>query len=137
MPGGVRTEIHLGGEETAGAFCLVVDEPPVGWSLPGHRHANEDETIYVVDGEFEMELGGERAQISAGQTIHIPKGVVHAGGNIGSQTGRRVVLFSPAGLEDFFSEVGSTTPEQEFDIAEAAASAARHGWQFVTAGRDR
>jgi len=30
MPGGVRTEIHLAGEDTAGTFCLIVDHPPAG-----------------------------------------------------------------------------------------------------------
>jgi hypothetical protein len=28
MPGGVRTEIHLGADQTAGTFCLLVDYPP-------------------------------------------------------------------------------------------------------------
>jgi hypothetical protein len=36
MPGGVRTEIQLTGADTDAAFCLLVDEPPAGWSLPPH-----------------------------------------------------------------------------------------------------
>jgi hypothetical protein len=48
MPGGVRTEIHLRAEETGGAFCLLVDEPPAGWSLPPHRHRGVAETIHIV-----------------------------------------------------------------------------------------
>ncbi|MCW2979239.1 MAG: hypothetical protein JWO14_966, partial [Solirubrobacterales bacterium] len=28
MPGGTRTEIHLDGTDTSGAFCLLVDNPP-------------------------------------------------------------------------------------------------------------
>jgi quercetin dioxygenase-like cupin family protein len=83
MPGGVRTEIHLAGEDTAGAFCLLVDHPPSGWSLPPHRHANETETIHIVEGEFELELDGARTRLLAGETIHIPRGVAHSGGNVG------------------------------------------------------
>jgi mannose-6-phosphate isomerase-like protein (cupin superfamily) len=132
MPGGVRTELHLGAEETGGAFCMVVDQPPVDWALPAHRHANEDETIHIVEGDFEMVLGGERTRLSAGRTIHIPKGVVHSGGNVGSQAGRRIVLFSPAGMENFFLEVGSPSPQRETDGASAVASATRYGWEFVT-----
>lgn len=130
MPGGVRTEIHLGGEETNGALCMLVDHPPAGWSLPAHRHANEGETIHIVEGDFEMELRRERTQLSAGETIHIPKGVVHSGANIGSRAGRRIVLFSPAGMEDFFLEAGSPTEYREPDLAAAIASATRHGWEF-------
>lgn len=132
MPGGVRTEVHLGGEETGGALCMIVDEPPPGWSLPAHRHANEDETIHILEGEFEMEIGGEPIRLSAGETVHIPRGVVHSGGNVGAGPGRRVVVFTPAGMEDFFLEVGLPSERDEPDASAAMASATRHGWEFVT-----
>jgi quercetin dioxygenase-like cupin family protein len=132
MPGGVRTEVHLGGEETDGVLCMIVDQPPPGWSLPAHRHANEDETIHVLEGEFEMEIGGELICLSAGETAHIPRGVVHSGGNVGTRPGRRVVVFTPAGMEDFFLEVGAPSERHESDVGAAMASAARYGWEFVT-----
>ncbi len=131
MPGGVRTEIHVVGEDTAGAFCLLVDHPPAGWSLPPHRHANETETIHVVEGDFAMELEGAPIQLSAGETIQVPKGVVHSGGNVGERTGRRIVLFSPAGMERFFLEAGQPTADSEPDLSAVLASATRHGWQFL------
>src|SRR5947209_16877672 len=102
MPGGVRTEVHLVGDDTDGAFCLLVDDPPVGWSLPRHLHRGAGETIHIIEGEFEMEVEGETSALVAGQTMHIPTGVVHAGGNVGERRGRRVVMFSPAGMERFF-----------------------------------
>lgn len=83
MPGGVRTEVHLTGADTGGAFCLLFDEPPAGWSLPAHRHRDEAETIHVLDGEFEIEIEGERTRLSAGDTIHVPRGAVHEGANVG------------------------------------------------------
>src|SRR5207248_7777001 len=81
MPGGVRTEIHLAGEDTGGAFCLLVDHPPAGWSLPAHRHRNEAETIHVVEGDFAIEIDGRLSQLSLGETIHVPRGAVHASAN--------------------------------------------------------
>jgi quercetin dioxygenase-like cupin family protein len=132
MPGGVRTEIHLAGEDTAGAFCLLVDHPPAGWSLPTHRHANEAETIHIIEGAFEMSLDGTPTQLSAGESIHIPRGVTHSTRNVGQQTGRRIVLFSPAGMEHFFLEAGQPTPDSEPDLGAVLASATRHGWQFAT-----
>lgn len=131
MPGGVRTEIHLDGPRTDGAFCLLLDHPPVGWSLPAHRHRNQAETIHIIEGNFEMDVGGHRTELSAGQTMHIPRGVVHSGGNIGEEPGRRIVLFSPAGMEEFFLETGASSPDAEVDLPGALASAARHGWEFV------
>jgi quercetin dioxygenase-like cupin family protein len=131
MPGGVRTETHLVGEDTGGAFCLLVDRPPAGWSLPAHRHRNEAETIHIVEGEFEMEVDGTRSRLSPGQTIHVPRGVVHSGANVGDQAGRRVLLFSPAGMERFFAEVGAAEPDSEIDAASILASAVQHGWEFT------
>jgi hypothetical protein len=131
MPGDVRTEIHLATEDTDGGFCLLVDHPPAGWSLPPHRHRNEAETIHIVEGEFELVLDGERLRASAGQTIHIPRGVIHSGKNIGAGMGRRVLLFTPAGMERFFLEAGASTPGSDLDRAATAATATRHGWEFI------
>ncbi len=131
MPGGVRTQIHATGEDTGGAFCLLVDEPPAGWSLPPHRHRDEAETILVVEGAFDVDVAGERTRLTAGESVHIPRGVVHSSAEAGGCGGRRVVLFSPAGMERFFFEVGAATPDAEVDPRTALAAAVRHGWEFV------
>jgi mannose-6-phosphate isomerase-like protein (cupin superfamily) len=131
MPGPVRTEIHLGANDTDGAFCLLVDHPPAGWSLPSHLHRGVAETIHIIDGEFEITVDGNRSRLSAGETIHVPADVIHSGGNVGSGAGRRLVIFSPAGMESFFLEAGSHSEEVEPEPAAALAAAARHGWRFV------
>lgn len=131
MPGGVRTEIHLTGVDTGGFFCLLVDEPPAGWRLPAHLHAEAAETIHIVAGEFEMTIDGEVERLGPGETVHIPPGVVHSGANVGEGTGRRLLTFSPAGMEDFFWEAGTLHPDDEVDDAAALDAARRHGWEFV------
>jgi quercetin dioxygenase-like cupin family protein len=131
MPGGTRTEIHLTGADTGGSFCLLVDHPPPGWSLPPHIHTDAAETIHVVEGEFAMTIDGVTEQFGPGRTVHIPAGVVHAGANVGPGPGRRLLTFSPAGMEEFFLEAGTASPDAEVDQAAALDSALRHGWQFV------
>lgn len=131
MPGGVRTEIRLTGADTGGAFCLLLDEPPAGWSLPAHVHKDAAETIHVLEGEFETTVAGTTEPTGPGQTVHIPAGVVHSGGNVGAGPGRRLLIFSPAGMEEFFREAGAPSPEAEVDRGAAFASALRHGWRFV------
>jgi quercetin dioxygenase-like cupin family protein len=131
MPGGVRTEIHLRAEETGGAFCLLVDEPPAGWSLPPHRHGGVAETIHIVDGEFDMEVDGKRFSLVSGETVQVPADAVHSGANVGGTSGRRIVLFTPGGMERFFLEVGGPTSDLDVDPQDALASARRHGWEFI------
>lgn len=137
MPGQVRTEVHLGSAETAGAFCLLVDHPPPGWSLPAHLHRGVAETIHVIEGEFEMAVGGERFALTAGQTLHIPADVIHEGANVGERPGRRLLVFSPAGMERFFLDVGTESPDQAVDAQAALDSALRHGWEFTGGYSDR
>jgi quercetin dioxygenase-like cupin family protein len=131
MPGGVRTEIHLTGDDTGGAFCLLVDHPPAGWSLPPHIHKDAAETIHVIEGEFEMTVEGRTERLGPGETVHVPAGVLHAGGNVGEGTGRRLLTFTPAGMEEFFREVGTASADAETDRAATLDAALRHGWRFA------
>jgi quercetin dioxygenase-like cupin family protein len=131
MPGRLRTEIHLTAEDTAGAFCMLVDHPLVGWSLPAHLHRGVTETIHILSGEFEMTIDGRRSRLLEGQTAHIPPDVIHAGGNVGPLPGRRLVIFAPAGMERFFLEVGGASEHAEIEPAAVLDSAIRHGWEFA------
>jgi quercetin dioxygenase-like cupin family protein len=131
MPGRVRTEIHLDGGDTGGAFCLLIDHPPAGWSLPAHLHRGVAETIHVLEGEFEMVVDGRASRLAPGQTVYVPADAVHSSSNAGGGTGRRVVIFSPAGMENFFLDVGAASGDTDIDPDAALASAKQHGWNFV------
>jgi quercetin dioxygenase-like cupin family protein len=133
MPGPNRVEIHLGTADTDGAFCLLVDYPPPGWFLPPHRHLNEAETIHVVEGDFEMHVDGRASALRPGDTLHVPRGVVHSSRNFGTTAGKRVLIFSPAGLEGFFLEAGAPSAGADVDGAAAADAARRYGMEFVGA----
>jgi quercetin dioxygenase-like cupin family protein len=133
MPGDVRTEIHLTAAQSVGALCLIVDEPSAGWALPPHRHRNEAETIHVIDGRFDLDVGGHGRVLGPGDTAHVPRGVIHSGANSGDDTGKRVVIFSPAGIEGFWLEIGKQQAGCEFDASEVLAAARRWGWDFPDA----
>jgi quercetin dioxygenase-like cupin family protein len=130
MPGGVRTEIHLTGEDTDGAFCLLADELPAGWELPRHRHRDQAETMHVVSGAMTVDIDGEERIVRTGETAHVPAGVVHSSANAGPEPLRRVVIFSPAGMEGFFLEAGAAGAA-EADPRRTLDSALRHGWEFL------
>ena len=126
LPGGVQTRIHVDGEQTGGAFVLLTDTAPPGWSLPPHRHARESETIHITAGASWMEIGGARVELRAGDTAHVPRGTLHSGGTLGAEPVQRVVVFSPAGMEHFFTALAALA-----EPAAMARLAAEHGWQFA------
>jgi mannose-6-phosphate isomerase-like protein (cupin superfamily) len=42
-----------------------------------HKHDNEDELFYVIEGELLMELETETLEIKTGEMVIIPRGTVH------------------------------------------------------------
>jgi quercetin dioxygenase-like cupin family protein len=85
----------------------------------------------VIAGELEMTIDGDAIRLGPGRTVHIPAGVVHSGRNVGDGTGRRLLVFSPAGMEEFFREAGAPSPDVEVDPRAALDAATRRGWRFV------
>ena len=97
--------ILLGGDETAGRFCLIDMQVPPGGGPAPHRHDFE-ETFILLEGEIEATFRGEKRVVCAGETINIPANAPHQFHNSSSVTSRMLCICSPAGQEEFFREVG-------------------------------
>ena len=130
---GDELEIHLTGADTGGSLCLVVDHPSPGFRLLAHRHLSEDETIHIVEGTFELLLDGATSTLGPGDTVHVPRGTAHGIRNAGDTPGRRVLVFHPAGIEEFFRAAGTQAPEERRDPRELAELARVHGWELLEA----
>ena len=71
-----------------------------------HLHYEQDEWFYIVEGEFAMEIGGERFRLTPGDSILGPRKIPHVWAFTGGQRGRILIAFLPAGkMEFFFREV--------------------------------
>ncbi|MFZ1754816.1 MAG: cupin domain-containing protein [Caldilineaceae bacterium] len=71
-----------------------------------HLHYHQDEWFYAVEGEFAMEVGGERYTLTAGDSVFAPRAVPHVWACTSPAGGRMLVTFAPAGqMEAFFREV--------------------------------
>ena len=80
---------------------------------PRHLHHEQDEWIYVVDGELEIELDGSPRHLSTGECIYIPRKVKHVWAATGDNPAKIIDVYQPAGkIEDFFRHVGSYSREQ-------------------------
>ena len=128
LPGDLRVDVRVTAEESSGAFSLLVDHPRTGWALPPHRHRNEAETIHVLEGRFETTIEGERIESGPGETIHVPKMALHSGSKLDEGEGRRILVFSPGGLDRFFLEAGRPAPDAVVDMPELIRLAGAHGW---------
>jgi quercetin dioxygenase-like cupin family protein len=68
--------------------------------LPGkahdfHRHPNQEEVIYVLEGELEQWVEGERRVLGPGDAVVIPPAVVHASFNLGDEPAKIIAVLSP------------------------------------------
>ena len=130
LPGDLRVDICVTSNESDGAFSLLVDHPGSGWSLPPHRHRNEAETIHFLEGRFETTIDGRRIESGPGDTVHIPRMTTHSGSRLDDGPGRRILVFSPGGLDGFFTEAGRADPADVIAPAELAELAQRYGWKL-------
>jgi quercetin dioxygenase-like cupin family protein len=125
----VTIKVH--GRDTGGVFSQIETTcgPHIG--PPPHIHHREDETFFVIEGEFEFVCGGERTTGGPGTVARLPRGVPHRFANIGDTNGRVLVTITPAGFEDFLAEVGALSPEEQNKLPQLGELAGRYGLEFV------
>ena len=90
------------GEQTEGTLTAFETVVAPGEGPPLHTHANEDESLYVLDGEVRFKLGDEIRAAPAGSFVFIPRGAPHTWQNVGDGPARVLIHFTPSGMERFF-----------------------------------
>ena len=126
--GGVFT-MKASAEETAGAFVLFEDLVVRGKTTPMHLHPNEDETIYVLEGELLVDMDGEQQRVGQNGVFVAPRGVPHAF-LVTSDIARLLCLQTPGTGESFYRDASdplttATDPDKPADFARLRAAAER------------
>lgn len=58
-------------------------------------HPKEDQLLYLIEGEVEAEVGGERRRMVAGQLAVVPANTPHRFINVGSVPARTLNIYTP------------------------------------------
>lgn len=124
---GVRFLLESGA--TGGGFSLIEHTlPPRGLGAPLHRHANEDEYSYVLEGRLGAQLGDDVVEAGPGELVRKPRGQEHTFWNAGDEPLRFLELISPGGFEGYFREIAPLLEAGERD--QVAEVAARYGLEI-------
>jgi quercetin dioxygenase-like cupin family protein len=91
--------------ETGGAFIMLEDRMVHGKTTPLHMHPNEDEAIYVLEGELLVDIEGEQHRVGQGGLFVAPRGVPHAF-MVTSETAHVLSLQTPGTGESFYRDAG-------------------------------
>ncbi len=116
-------------EQTGGAYALAEQEIRPGNGAPPHIHQREDESFYILEGEFAATVDGVEKPLAKGDYIHIPRGAVRSFSNVGRANGRVLILHVPGSASAFYIAMGKLAFPP--DMAEVLALAAKHGIEVV------
>jgi mannose-6-phosphate isomerase-like protein (cupin superfamily) len=109
--GGSPIVYKVRGSETGGRFEITESTLPPGFGgIPPHVHQDTDHAFYVLEGELEVQVGGQSFRGRPGTCIFSPRGVGHTFGNPGEPPCRYLQIDSGPGRERFFEEIARTFP---------------------------
>ena len=104
--GSLGVRFMVWSEESGGGFSLVEHPiPPRTLVAPLHRHANEDEYSYVLEGRMGAQLGDEVVHAEKGDLVFKPRDQWHTFWNVGDEPCRILEIISPGGFEHVFEEM--------------------------------
>jgi len=128
-------------KDTNGAFLLVEAVLAPGTEPPPHVHTREDELFYVLEGEFDVYVGGRAFNVKTGECVFMPRFSPHAF-VIRSPRLRLLALFTPAGLEEVFRPWSTPAQRLELpietvtystgDLRQTAQRLSEYGARFLT-----
>jgi quercetin dioxygenase-like cupin family protein len=145
--GSLGVRFMVWSEESGGGFSLVEHPiPPRTLATPLHRHTNEDEYSYVLEGRLGAQLGDAVVIADEGTLVFKPRDQWHAFWNAGDGPCRILEIISPGGFERLFEEAAeprNTTPGGEppdvrygieFDFESIERLCAEHDLVFPSGG---
>src|SRR5438552_16477632 len=96
MSPGRSAVLKLLGGATGGSIMMFEETVPGGTKSTFHLHHDSDEVAYVLSGEVTFKIGDEVTVGGPGTCAFMPRGVPHAWTNSGAETGRVLILYTPA-----------------------------------------
>ncbi len=112
---GAVITIVADGTATDGALTVTTIDAPPGYENNLHTHP-PNELFYVLDGEMTLYVDGNPYHLTACTAGFVPSNRPHGFRVSGTEPLSVLAVFAPAGMADFFREVG--TPVDSRDIPE-------------------
>jgi len=105
-------------EDTAGQWSMFESLVPAGFGVPLHRHFDQEEWFWILEGHFIFEVAGEMHRLGPGTCLLAPRQMPHRWKKTGEADGRMLILVQPSsGMELFFDRFARLTPDQLQDPA--------------------
>jgi quercetin dioxygenase-like cupin family protein len=103
-----------------------------GKGVPRHTHTREDEALFVLSGELEATVGDEIFTLRTGETLVAPRNIPHQLRNSGNVPNHYLIMFSPAGFEEFLEATAVPAPDNAVAPTEPPAIAVRNVFELAS-----
>ena len=104
---GARFNIIADATTTGGKYDLLEAYFPPGRQTAPHRHTRYSEQIYVLEGEFTVWAGENKAVLPTGESLLISPGTPHVVGSLSDQPARLLVVAAPSSFARLVKAVGT------------------------------
>jgi quercetin dioxygenase-like cupin family protein len=107
---GILWTILASAQQTGGSYSLMEELCPKDSGPPPHTH-EQDEVIYVIEGELTMIIGAQKRRATAGALAYIPARCVHSF-RVDSREARLLNFYLPGGFERVITGYGVPATSQ-------------------------
>jgi uncharacterized cupin superfamily protein len=115
------------GSQHGGLGLFEMKVPPGANVPPPHRHADNEECVYVLAGVLRYSVDDETRDLRPGEWMSTPRGSVHHFANPGAETARVLVMLTPDIGEQYFRDVAALASAGAPDRARLVEVMARYG----------
>jgi mannose-6-phosphate isomerase-like protein (cupin superfamily) len=116
-PFGLDMRILLSTEATGGATSVIMGWHKPGEGPPDHVHFSQEEVFFIVEGIYELTVGGQTSTIGPGTIVFIPRDVVHRFRNVGGTRACMLDWSLPGGQDHYFKAGGGFTGDKVIEIS--------------------
>ncbi len=129
--GGAKLVHRISSQATHGAFSLVEFVSKAGEGVGLHTHENEEEHVYLLEGQIEVTLGDQRMTVQQGTAALLPRGIPHGYVNTGSAPSKLLAVLLPGKLDEFFVGLDKELSRDRAHEEGIARLCAAYGLKFL------
>ena len=107
--------------QVGGAYAILEQTIPPGGGPPLHVHRHETEIFYILEGIFELLVGGQTIPAPAGAIAVCPRDIPHKFKNVGARPARLLLTIIPGNFGNYFAEVDQVDDGDRAAIKKLAA----------------
>ncbi len=89
-------------------YAISLSEVSIGpaGGPPFHVHHRNGEGIYLLEGSLTLKMGRQVRRLTTGSFAYVPSNIPHTYRAEGKTPAKLLVIYAPAGYENFFREIG-------------------------------